>query len=80
MSRILKQKINNRLVLGKSIINEADIGEEVELVIQKGAIFILPSVRLEGWELLKKFGEDAVEGILDNPSENHNQYLYGEKK
>jgi hypothetical protein len=80
MSRILRQKINNRLVLGKSIINEANIGEDVEVVIQEGAIFILPSVKLEGWELLKTFGEDAVEGILTNPSENHNQYLYGEKK
>lgn len=75
MSRILKQKINNRLVLGKSIINEANIGEDVEVIIQEGAIFILPSVKLKGWELLKKLGEDAVEGILNNPSENHDQYL-----
>lgn len=80
MGRILRQKINNRLVLGKSIINEANIGEDVEVIIQEGAIFILPSVKLKGWELLKKLGEDAVEGILNNPSENHDQYLYGEKK
>ncbi len=80
MSRILKQRISNRIVLGKSVIDEANIGQDVEVIIQEGAIFILPAVKRKGWELLKTFGEDAVEGVLDNPSEKHNQYLYGERK
>jgi antitoxin component of MazEF toxin-antitoxin module len=77
---VLRQKINNRLVLGKSVISEANIGEDIDVIIQDGAIFILPSVKSEVWDLLKKLGEDAVEGVLNDPSENHNQYLYGEKK
>ena len=79
MSRVLKQKISNKIVIGKSIIDEANLKKDIEIVIQKGAIFILPSVKEDGWKLLESVGEDAVEGTLDNPSEKHNDYLYGVK-
>lgn len=80
MGTVLKQKISNRIVLGKALINEANIGKNVEVIVQDGAIFILPAVRPKGWELLKTLGEDAVNGVLENPSEKHNDYLYGVKR
>jgi len=33
-----------------------------------------------GWKLLEKLGENASEGKLENPSERHNEYLYGRGK
>lgn len=80
MSRVLKQRITEQIVLNKSMMDEANMGDEVEVIIQEGAIFILPVVKEEVWGLLKSLGENAVEGILENPSENHNQYIYGERK
>ncbi len=80
MSTVLRQKISNRIVLGKALINEANIGRDVEVIVQEGAIFILPAIKPKEWELLKKLGEDAGDGVLKNPSERHNEYLYGVKK
>lgn len=80
MSRVLKQRITEQIVLNKSMMDEANMGDEVEVIIQEGAIFILPVVKEEVWGLLKSLGENAVEGILKDPSENHNQYIYGERK
>lgn len=80
MGTVLKQKISNRIVLGKALINEANIGKNVEVIVQEGAIFILPAVKPKGWELLKTLGEDAGVGVLENPSERHDDYLYGARR
>lgn len=79
MTRLIKQNVSNRIVLGKSIIDQAGLGAEIEILVQEGAILILPSVKPKGWEVWETLGKDATEGILDNPSERHNHYLYGEK-
>ena len=42
MSRILEQTISKRLVLGKSILAEAQLREKVEIMIQNRSIMILP--------------------------------------
>jgi hypothetical protein len=31
---------------------------------------------LDGWNVFLSLGEDAVEGNLENPSINHDRYLY----
>lgn len=80
MEKIIKQKVSKRIVLGKSLIDQAGLGEDVEIIVQQGVILILPAVKSNGWRLLKSLGEDAVDGILENPSENHDSYLYGVKK
>ena len=80
MTKLIKQKVSNRIVLGKSIINQAGLGAEVEIIVQNGAILILPSVKSKGWEVWADMGKDAVEGVLDNPSERHNHYLCRNKK
>ncbi len=80
MSRLIKRRVPNSLVLGKSLVQQAELGDEVEIIIQKGAIFILPPVKSSGWKIWQSMGEDAEEGILHNPSESHDQYLYGAKK
>ena len=79
MTKLIKQKVSNRIVLGKSIINQAGLGAEVEILIQNGAILILSSVKSKGWEIWAAIGNDAGEGVLDNPSERHDHYIYGEK-
>jgi hypothetical protein len=76
MTKIIRQNVSDRIVLGKSIINQAGLGKEVEILVQDGAIFILPSVKTKGWQVWEKLGSDAVEGALDNPSEKHNHYVY----
>lgn len=68
-----------RLVLGKSILAEAGLGEEIEIIVQEQAILILPAVKRDGWRVLESLGKDAAEGKLENPSERHNHYLYGKK-
>ena len=80
MTKLIKQKVSNRIVLGKSIINQAGLGAEIEILVQEGAILILPSVKPKGWEVWESLGKDVAEGILDNPSERHNHYLHGEKR
>ncbi len=80
MEKTIKQKVSRRIVLGKSLIEQAGLGEEIEIIVREGAILILPVVKSTGWKLLESLGEDAVEGILENPSENHDHYLYGVKK
>lgn len=77
MNKIIKRKASKRLILGKSLLGQAGIGEEIEIIIQQGAIFILPAVKPEGWKILESLGEDAAEGVLENPSEQHDHYLYG---
>ncbi len=79
MTKLIKQKVSNRIVLGKSIINQAGLGAEVEIIIQNGVILILPSDKSKGWEVWEAMGKDAVEDVLENPSERHDHYLYGEK-
>ena len=49
------------------------------MLVQEGAIFILSSVKPQGWEVLETMGNGATEGVLKNPSEKHDHYLYGEK-
>ena len=41
MTKLFKQKISNRIVLGKSIIDQAGLGAEVEILVQEGAVLIL---------------------------------------
>ena len=77
MSRTLEQTISNRLVLGKSILTEANLGEKVEIRIQNRSIMILPTIEKKGWNILKELGENAAEGKLENPSVNHDKYIYG---
>jgi len=80
MEKIIKQKVSKRIVLGKSLIEQAGLGEEVEIIVQEGAILILPRVKSNGWKVLESLGRDAVEGVLEDPSERHDHYLYGAKK
>jgi len=79
MTRVKKQNVSSRIVLGRSIINQAGLGSEVEIIVQEGAILILPSVKSKGWEVWKTLGDNATEGKLVNPSERHDHYLYGDK-
>ena len=79
MTRLIKQNVSIRIVLGRSIIDQAGLGAEIEILVQEGAIIILPSVKSKGWEVLETMGKDATEGVLKNPSEKHDYYLYGER-
>jgi len=77
MRIIKRQNATKQIVLGKSILSEAELGEDVEIIVQSGSILILPAVKKDGWQLLEKLGEDAAEGVLDEPSRKHDSYLYG---
>lgn len=80
MNKTIKRKVSKRIVLGKSLLDQAGIGEEIEIIIQEGVILILPAVKSKGWEILESLGEDATEGVLENPSEQHDNYIYGGKR
>ena len=80
MSTVLKQKITDRIVIGKSILTEASVGKNVEIYVQNGSIVILPAAKKRGWNVLNDLGKDAPKGKLRNPSEKHDQYLYSENK
>jgi len=60
VSRTVEQTISNRLVLGKSILSEANLGEKVEIRIQNRSIMILPTIEKKGWNILKELGENAA--------------------
>ncbi|MFQ5825622.1 MAG: hypothetical protein ACE5JB_16410 [bacterium] len=34
MNKVIKQKFSKRIVLGKSIIDQAGLGDEIEIIIQ----------------------------------------------
>ena len=80
MRKIHKQNVTKQIVLGKSILNEAKLGKNVEIIVQNGAILILPVARKKGWQALERLGNEAAEGILENPSEQHDLYLYGKSR
>lgn len=80
MKKIQKQNAAKQIVLGKSVLNEANLGKNVEIIVQNGAIVILPAVKKRAWRVLERLGEDAASGVLDQPSSNHDAYLYGKGK
>lgn len=80
MRKIHKQNVTKQIVLGKSVLNEARLGKNVEIIVRNGAILILPTAKKKGWQLLEKLGTDAAEGILDDPSQKHDLYLYGKRE
>lgn len=79
MNKIIKQKRSKRIVLGQAILEKARLGKEIEILVQEGAIFILPAVKSKGWKVLESLGKNATAGTLKNPSEHHDDYLYGAK-
>ncbi|MBI5360294.1 MAG: hypothetical protein HZA48_06895 [Planctomycetes bacterium] len=80
MNKVLKQRISGGLVLEKSLMDEAAIGNVVEVVVHKKIILILPAIKHQGWKTLKEIGGNAEAGVLRDPSEKHNTYLYKVKK
>lgn len=80
MKKIQKQNAAKQIVLGKSVLDEAKLGKSVEIIVQSGAIVILPAIKKKAWRVLERLGEDAASGILDEPSRNHDAYLYGKGK
>ncbi|MCG3157653.1 MAG: hypothetical protein DKINENOH_04289 [bacterium] len=80
MRKIQKKKVAKQLILGQSLLSEAKLGTNVEITIQKGAIIILPVAKKKGWQALAKLGEDAIEGVLDEPAQNHDSYIYGKDR
>ena len=80
MSNTVRKKISENVILDKSILNQAGIRNEIDIVVQDGAILILPVVKENAWKVLRSFGEDATAGSLENPSLNHDRYIYGESK
>lgn len=80
MKKIQKQNAAKQIVLGKAVLSEAKLGKNVEIIVQNGAIVILPAVKKRAWQVLEKLGEDAVEGTLHEPSSKHDSYLYGKGK
>lgn len=80
MNSIIRKKISNGVVIENSLLNEAGIRNETDIIVHNGAIFILPVVKESDWNLLTRFGTDAEEGKLKNPSINHDLYLYGENE
>ncbi len=79
MSKTIKRKAAKRIVLGRSLLDEAGLGEDIEILVQEGAIFICSAVKPQGWKAWESLGKDAVEGKIANPSERHDHILYGEK-
>jgi hypothetical protein len=79
MRKIRKQNVTKQIVLSKALLSEAGLGRNVEIIVQDGAIFVLPAVKKRGWQLLEKLGQEAVEGKLDQPSRKHDSYLYGKR-
>lgn len=77
MRKIHKQNVTKQIVLSKTLLSEAGLGKNVEIIVQNGAILILPAVKKKGWQVLEKLGKDATEGNWENPSQKHDLYLYG---
>ena len=79
MGRIIKRKIKDKLTLGKKLLREAGIKDEVEVIVEKERIILAPVILEEGWALLQQLGGDAEEGRLKNVSERHDEYLYSKE-
>ncbi|MDQ7052304.1 MAG: hypothetical protein Q9P14_05230 [candidate division KSB1 bacterium] len=80
MEKVIKSKSKKRIVLGKNLLEQAGLGEEIEIIVQDGAILVLSAVKPDGWKALQALGEDPGEGNIENPSINHDRYLYGDQK
>ena len=76
MGRVLRRKITNTFTLGKKILKQAGIKDEVEVIVEDRRIILLPLPSDDGWELLQQLGKDAGEGKLEDVSEGHDEYLY----
>ncbi|MEK7728718.1 MAG: hypothetical protein AAB354_09920 [candidate division KSB1 bacterium] len=80
MKKFQKQNAAKQIVLGKSVLDEAKLGKNVEIIVQNGSIVILPAIKKKAWRVLERLGEGAASGVLDEPSSNHDVYLYGKGK
>ena len=79
MNTTVRKKISDDIILDRALLNQAGLSNEIDIVVQDRAILILPAVKEEDWGALELLGKDAVDGALENPSENHDRYLYGDK-
>jgi len=64
MNYTVRMKISKRIVLGKSFILDANLGEDVKIIIQNNCIIILPAIDEEVCEILNNLGENVFDGKL----------------
>ncbi|OLP18512.1 hypothetical protein BST81_10560 [Leptolyngbya sp. 'hensonii'] len=70
LSKEEQQELINRLnALMQTVAAATSSAQEAE-----------PEKQLDGWDVFLSLGDDAVEGKLENPSINHDRYLYQQPK
>ncbi len=79
--------VKKGLFIEESLLAEADLGPDIQIRVFKGKIIIVPKTETcshSGEEERRQaifeffeFVKNAPKGILDNPSEKHDEYLYG---
>ncbi len=58
------------------LINQLNVLMQTAAAETSSAVEVEPQKQLDGWDVFLSLGDDAVEGKLENPSINHDRYLY----
>ena len=84
---ISSHSVKKGLFIEERFLEEAELGSDIQIKVYKGKIIIVPKTKpltstkeKERKQAIDKFLEfirNAPEGKLQNPSQKHDEYLYG---
>lgn len=83
-SRAFRGTLKKGVLIEEAVLAEAGIGQDCNVEIDAGRIIVSSSTQKvveeepteKGWDLWEMLGASAVPGALEDPSENHDKYLY----
>lgn len=88
MQEIQIKRVRQGIWIDDEWLRKAGLGDRLEIELKENEILIRSADKAQnlgaassenGWDVFRKLGDDAVEGCLENASENHDRYLYGKK-
>jgi hypothetical protein len=89
MQEIQIKRVRQGVWIDNEWLQKAGLGDRLEIELKENEILIRSADKVgnpnaasseSGWDVFRKLGDDAVDGYLENASENHDRYLYGKKE
>ncbi len=86
-SKAFRVTLKKGVLIEEALLAEAGIERDYNVEIDAGRIILSSSTQKvveeepteKGWDLWEMLGAKAVPGVLEDPSENHDKYLYESK-
>ena len=83
-AKAFRGTLKKGVLIEEALLAEAGIDQDYNVEIDVGKIILSSSSQKvveeepteKGWDLWDMLGSSAVPGVLEDPSENHDKYLY----